>query len=598
MLRPSADLPLIVLASTTLLFTAGCGGLSMQSFTTPPPPPSDCGPPSYSCTAKNNSGLAGGPFAVVNNPSPVPNVGNLVGAGTLITDPDFGNPIARCTDAKTDPNAPNVAFNINSGATGIVNHFNQNDTMIYVQETGALGIPLLFNAQTMQCSRMYAANPEYAATGGLTIDAVGADFSYSNPNWLYVWVSTGGAAQIYRYDFSNYSASGTPAITLIADFVADTGNGFTGTSGNCLPANFVSNWVGHDGPSADDANFTAAYSTGLQNTGFYVVDWKVGSGCRIYNTITGMVSGDWGPVGPVSVFYGNAMSGDSPADLFYVHSIFQNLAGTYVIIGNGGCATGNTSCLATATNDPYFWETATTNVSKSEGNVGGEFAFGWNNFINRNNSPLGQFAERPFAAPGSPMLLINDFPPNLPDALEDFPSWANDNSSDNLPFFNGYNYPLYYNTAFPSAWVNEISAVFPDGSSLRFAHNFITRTNPQLTTNYGIGSVSQSGKFFMQSSDWMGTLGSTSGSSSCLWGYDWLANRSYPANFQYLAPQAGNSGQYVYQATSCTGACQSGSTEPNPWSQTVGGTTTDGTITWTNAGVQNCRGDVFIVQLE
>lgn len=601
--RSSRPVTCVLLAAgfCSVLWLAHCGGPS-ATFATPPPPPPTCGPPSgppdYPCTAKNNSGLAGGPLALVNDPSPVPNVGNLTGAGTVITDPDFGNQIARCTDANTDPSALNVTFDISAGATGIVNHFNQNDTIVYVQETGATGVPLLFNAQAMQCSRMYSANPAYSTTGGLTITGQGADFSYTNPNWLYVWDSFGGGAKIYRYDFSNYSSSGSPSVTLIADFIADSGSGFAGTPGNCLPANFVADWVGHDGPSADDTSFTAAYSAGLQNTGFYVVDWKVGAGCRVYNTVAGTVSGDWGPTGPVSVFNGNSTTPDSPADLYYVHAIFQNLGGAYAIIANGGCVAGNTSCLNTVGSGPYFWDITTTNVSKSAGKIGGEFAFGWNNFVNRNDSPLGQFAVRPFMAPGSPIAVIGTLPPNIAGGLSDFPSWANDNSTDSLPFFNSYNYPLYYNTPFPSAWVNEISAVFSDGSTLRFAHNFITRTNPQLTTALGIGSVSQSGKFFMQSSDWMGTLGSTSGSSTCLWGYDWLAGLNYPANFQYLAPQAGNAATYAYQATSCSGACTSGSTEPNPWNQTIGGTTTDGTITWTNVGVQNCRGDVFIVRLD
>lgn len=594
---PRPDLlPILFLIGLGLLFPLlNCGG---SSTSPPPPPPSDCGPPTYPCTAKNNAALPGGPLAVVNNPSPIPNVGNLIGAGTVITDPDFGNPIARCTDGASDPNHPFFTFITNGGGASIVNHFNQNDTILYVQESGSLGVPFLFDADTMQCSRMYTDNPAYATTGGLTIAGIGADFSYSNPNWLYVWDSTGGTAKIYLYDFSNYSSSGAPAVSLMADFIADTGAGFTGTPGNCLPTNFVSDWVGHDGPSADDSSFTASYSSGMQDTGFYVVDWKVGSGCRLYNTSTGIVSGDWGPLGPVLVFYGNSTTPDSPTDLFFVHALFQNFSGVYAIIANGGCVAGNASCLETTGTTPYFWNIPTLNVSKDEGNIGGEFAFGWNDFVNENNSPLGQFALRPFTQPGSPALVVGTLPQNLPTGLDDYPNWINDNSSDSLPFFNTYSYPVYYNTPFPSAWVNEITAVFPDGNTLRFAHNFTTRSNPQFTVDHGVGSVSQSGKFFMQSSDWLGTLGSTSGDSTCLWGYDWLANQTYPANFQYLAPQDGNDGQYAYQATSCSGACTSGATEPTTWNQTVGGSTVDGSITWTNMGKENCRGDVFIVQLK
>jgi len=524
-------------------------------------------------------------------------MGNLSGAGMVINDPAFGNPIARCTDANLDPARPYTSFSTNAGGAAIVNHFNTNDTIVYLQESGAKGVPFLFDATTMQCSRMYPDNPSYAATGGLTIPGIGADFSYSNPNWLYVWQSTGGTASIYKYDFSNYSSSGSPTQTLIADFIADNGAGFTGTPGNCLPANFVTDWVGHDGPSHDDTLFTAAYAPGQQDTGFYVVAWKVGSGCRVYNTSTGMVSGDWGPTGPVSVNYGNSTVADSPTDEFYVHSIFANLTGDYALIGNGSCVAGNSSCLATAGQGPYFWQIATTNVGKLEGKIGGEFAFGWNNVVNEDNSPLGQYAVRPFTALGSPTAVITTLPPGMT-TMESHPSWVNDDQTDSLPFFQSFAAPLYYNTSFPSAWTNEIVGVFPNGNTLRFAHNFTTKSNPEFTFENAIGSVSQSGAFFMQSSDWVGTLGSSTGDSICLWGYDWLAGQSYPSNFQFLAPQQGNEGGYVYQATACSGACTSGSTEPGTWNQAVGGTTRDGNITWTNEGQQNCRGDVFIVRLQ
>jgi hypothetical protein len=580
-------------AGGLLMTLAACGGSSKISMI---PPPSNCGPPTYSCTAANNATLPGGPLAVVNYPATIPDMGNLTGAGTVITDPAFGNPIARCTDASTDPLAPDIAFDTNGGGAAIVNHFNKNDTILYVQERGGKGFPLLFDASSMQCSRMYPDNPSYASTGGLTITGIGADFSYSNPNWLYVWYSVDGVAQIQRYDFSNHSSSGSPTVTLIADFIADSGAGFTGMPGNCLPANFASNWVGHDGPNSDDTLFTAAYSAGIQDTGFYVVAWKAGSGCRVYNTSTGIVSGDWGPTGPVSVFYGNSNTPE-PTDEFYIRDIFANLTGEYALIGNGSCVSGNASCLSTA-GAPYFWQVATTSVRKSQNMVGGELAFGWNDLINRNNSPLGQYALRPFTAQGSPTAVITTLPAGMVVGLGSGPSWVNDNSTDSLPFFDSLNFPLYYKTSFPSAWTNEIIGVFPNGNTLRFAHNFTTKSNPQFSTNRAVGSVSQSGKFFMQSSDWVGTLGSTSGSSTCRWGYDWLASQTYPANFANLAPQSGNDGQYVYQATSCSSSCTSGSTEPATWNQTVDGTTADGTIIWTNQGPANCRGDVFVVKLQ
>ena len=182
---------------------------------------------------------------MVNYPSTIPNMGNLSGAGTVITDPDFGNPIARCTDGNTNPHSPNTTFDTNGGGASIVNHFNTNDTILYVQEHGGLGFPMLFDATTMQCSRMYPDNPNYSSTGGLTIAGNGADFSYANPNWLYVWESTGGTAQIYRYDFSNYTSSGSPNVTLIADFIAD-GRTYTNILQTVAPATWFPGMRGRD----------------------------------------------------------------------------------------------------------------------------------------------------------------------------------------------------------------------------------------------------------------------------------------------------------------------------------------------------------------
>jgi hypothetical protein len=75
---------------------------------------------------------------------------------------------------------------------------------------------------------------------------------------------------------------------------------------------------------------------------------------------------------------------------------------------------------------------------------------------------------------------------------------------------------------FPAAWYNEITGVAPDGSGKvwRFSHSFITSKSQVFNAYYGIGSVSQDGKFFLMSSDWMGTLGSESGTSSCTIGKD------------------------------------------------------------------------------
>jgi hypothetical protein len=60
---------------------------------------------------------------------------------------------------------------------------------------------------------------------------------------------------------------------------------------------------------------------------------------------------------------------------------------------------------------------------------------------------------------------------------------------------------------------------------------------------------------------------------------DWTASHSYAAN-AYIGPTSNNAGAFNYQTTA---SCTSSGTRPS-FNQTVGGTTTDNTCTWTNVG--------------
>jgi len=76
---------------------------------------------------------------------------------------------------------------------------------------------------------------------------------------------------------------------------------------------------------------------------------------------------------------------------------------------------------------------------------------------------------------------------------------------------------------------------------------------------------------------------------------DWSALATYttPDSFIYPQASANNPGKYAYQATSCSGSCVQSGSEPTLFNQTVGGTTTDGNITWTNIGKIGGQGPGF-----
>jgi hypothetical protein len=94
-------------------------------------------------------------------------------------------------------------------------------------------------------------------------------------------------------------------------------------------------------------------------------------------------------------------------------------------------------------------------------------------------------------------------------------SWNNVDALDSLPFLASTCTPV--SKDFPAPWYNEIIGVASDGSGKvwRFAHSFISSKSSAFSTKYGVGSVSQDGRFFIFSSDWMGTLGSETGNKAC-----------------------------------------------------------------------------------
>ncbi|MGI9101718.1 MAG: pilus assembly protein TadG-related protein [Terriglobales bacterium] len=68
---------------------------------------------------------------------------------------------------------------------------------------------------------------------------------------------------------------------------------------------------------------------------------------------------------------------------------------------------------------------------------------------------------------------------------------------------------------------------------------------------------------------------------------NWNNNHPYNAG-ALIQPTSHNTGNFVFQAQN-TGTSQTGS-GPNPWNQTVGLTTSDGTITWKNIGTASVAG--------
>jgi hypothetical protein len=248
-----------------------------------------------------------------------------------------------------------------------------------------------------------------------------------------------------------------------------------------------------------------AYSnTGGQETGVNVVAYKAGSGCSALNTATGQVTGDWGASGTVN----------SP-DRFTVHNLKMSRDGNWLSITSNVCSSG--TCAA----NPYFWQIGTTNLENcgEGGSCGGHYTEGYTHWINNYGSPWASQQIRSFSDPTVVSVVNQNYPSTSDWNMDQHQSWNNVQPGDSLPFFSTTASSV---SPFIIPWTNEVIAIAADGSgkTWRFAHNFISTRSLNFSTQWGIGTVSQDGKFFLFSSDWMGKLGSESGTASCTLGSD------------------------------------------------------------------------------
>jgi hypothetical protein len=434
-----------------------------------------CGPPVY-CSRTD--------FDIVPLPSPLPNVGKLVGANTIVTDPDFGNRIVRITDANTNTEAAfqNRSYESTTGGSADDNLWNLDSTLLIVQDTEAGGYPYTFNPATMQAARLYVSS--FPATSGMKVSG-GGIWSHVNASLLYSY----SAASIIEYNFSD--STNPPSPQTVYDFTS---------SPNCLPPGFTETWSSRGGVSADDTVFAAGYSnTGDQNTGVYAVAYKVGSGCSVLNTQTGQVWGDWGARGAIN-----------RPDRWTVHNVKISKDGNWLVVAIGNCL------LSSCSDGPFFWEIGTTNVIScgDGGHCSGHWTEGYTHWTNDNGSKTGNQESRLLSQPSSVIDLTQVLPSGFTGPWDQHQSWNNVDPADSVPFAST---TWSRTTPFNAPWYNEILGVAADGSGTiwRFAHSFNSATSQNFSTQYAIGSISQDGKYFMFSSDWMGTLGSESGATTC-----------------------------------------------------------------------------------
>ena len=427
----------------------------------------------------------------------VPNIGGLTGAGDTVTDPNFGNAIARLTDWNTeDSGGRNDNFGVSCSGSAEINFMNPGDSKFYVCDGGAAMDLFSFDSATMTASRMYESS--FPATNGFRIvtNSSSGEWSFTQANTLYD-METGnyrtGTPILKSYDFS--SLSKPPGPQTVYDFSKNSA---------CVPSSAGStHWIEDVTVSKDDQTFSTSFSlTGGQGSAIWVVVWNRSTGCRWLNTQTGQVGGEWGPAGTINL-----------GDRFYIHNSRISKDGNWVKITFQSCISICASGIQL-----YLWQidTNTLTACTTANNCLGHSALGYTHLVNSPTTPSQQTQLiRPLSNINNQTQLWSNGPPShVP--WDNHQSWENVNAGDSYPYLSSSDTGV----AIVYAWDNEIDGFSTDGSGnvYRFAHTFSSGLSSFFSSNNAIGCVSADGKYFAWSSDWEGTLGSTTGGKTCTLG--------------------------------------------------------------------------------
>ena len=413
-----------------------------------------------------------------------PTTPTMGAAGSIVTDPDFGCKIIRATDASTSSGRKMFA---GVGGSAVACTWNTDGTMLYVEDDGGGGAILGFNPTTLAVSRIFAS---WRPIGPFR-------FSKIDPNIAFLL----DGPTINQYDLTNRALSTPPAPSLVVDF------------SSVLPS--TPTWTDFGGAETSDTVFTAAFSVaGGQDTGIYACVYTVGTGIRVLNTQTGVVSGV-GITGTITL-----------PDRFIIHTVRSSKDGGWLVLsrtnnGTGGYGTGgygeggyglSTNVLSGTNNSPYMWEIATLNVI-SIGLVAGFGAWVPGNLELLNNDgnvglgiPLWAHARRLFSDINNPSRIANpSIDPNS--IVLPFGDHMSYNGPANSIFISGT--ASLGRAVFPTAWYDEILGFALDGSGLvyRFCHTFCSGVSGNFYSDNCIFVSDQLNQFVAFTSDWMGTIG-------------------------------------------------------------------------------------------
>jgi hypothetical protein len=242
----------------------------------------------------------------------------------------------------------------------------------------------------------------------------------------------------------------------------------------------------------------------------YIGVWRSGSGVRVLNTVTGGVSGDWGPTGQIPSY---------PCSQ-YIHETKMGKVG-----GSQGWLAWSPAapCQADA---EYVWTYAAGTLTGSlvslcnSGYCGGHTAKGMLGWVNNPGDLVPNYMDVCYVGAGTlpcPTNVANGITYALPaggqQGIDLHIGW---NSLNDTKVFCG---TTWLNGVPTKAWTNEIMCWLPvyaaSVNPFRFAQTENSGQSPIFQVQIATASVSMDGKWLAFTSDWQGTLGSTAGAGTC-----------------------------------------------------------------------------------
>lgn len=456
----------------------------------------NCAPPTYGCARSD--------LIKSDNLNPAPNVSQ--GRNTIVTPSDFNLPIVRVTDSTNYENRDMTTTM--SGSDGD-NIFNTDDTYLIVDDNDGWKYPVAFDPTTLQ---VLTGSPWNIGTNQVRWGGSGS-FSRTNPKIFFAipGASTISIKGVTGNDTAMYqlTLSGTTSISATGTKVFD----FSTCPGMTSPYD-IGHGVWHTTMtvSAGDTRFAQGFSNqkGGQGTGTDVTVYDAASKqCYRYDTANATLCTSTGCV-PMS-----------SSDEFTIHEVYMSLDGKYVRIPFTKCMKGG--CKEGKGANPYIWEVGTTNVTRCytsahTANCAGHMVEGYTHMYNATGWP--QTGKRLFtdlmsytmvnATPTLTTVTDQHYSNNAADANDTYPFWVTNVQNVHKDFGGaGCNKSgnTYEGCTFPGPLYGEIFGITQSGGYIRAAHSYNSGSSTNFDCGNTIGAVSQSGKFFAWSSDWLTTLG-------------------------------------------------------------------------------------------